>query len=83
VQSQLGAVERRRELRGTPESEPTRLQLVSMIVGMYREMPGLSLNLQQASRLFGVRLSTCEVVLEDLVIRGELNKTNDGQYVVR
>ena len=83
MQLQFGTVERRRELRGTPESEPARLQLVSMIVGMYREMPGLSLNLQQAARLFGVRLSTCEVVLQDLVNRAELNKTNDGQYVVR
>jgi len=33
---------------------PTRRTLVSMIVGTYREMPGLSLDLHQGAKLFDV-----------------------------
>jgi DNA-binding IclR family transcriptional regulator len=51
-----------------------------MILGTYREMPGLSLHLNQAARLFGMRRSTCEIVLEALVAEGRLRKAADGQY---
>jgi hypothetical protein len=54
-----------------------------MIVGAYREMPGLSLLLPQAARLFGVRPLTCQVVLDDLVSDGQLRRTPDGQYRLR
>jgi hypothetical protein len=72
--------ERRARERGTPDTEPHRPQLVSMIVGTYREMPGLCLHLNQASRLFGFRQSTCQIVLEDLVRAGTLRRAADGQY---
>ncbi len=75
-----GYRERRRERRGGREGEPSRSVLVSMIVGMYREMPGLSLHLDQAARLFGLRATTCRAVLDDLVREGHLNRRNDGQY---
>jgi predicted transcriptional regulator of viral defense system len=51
-----------------------------MIVGSYREMPGLSLHLHQAVRLFGVHTNACRVVLDELVRRGRLRKLADGQY---
>jgi DNA-binding IclR family transcriptional regulator len=51
-----------------------------MIVGTYREMPGLSLSLNQAARLFGLRETTCRVVLRDLVDAGLLRRTRDGHY---
>jgi hypothetical protein len=47
---------------------------------MYHEMPGLSLYLRQAARLFGVSATTCQVVLDQLVARKTLPITLDGQY---
>ena len=76
-----GSQERRRRERGTGGAEPTRPELVSMILGTFREMPGLSLHTNQAARLFGVGQATCAVVLEDLVTQGKLRRAGDGQYV--
>ena len=76
----IRALERRQSLRGTPSGEPSRAQLVTRIIGMYIEMPGLSLHLRQAMRLFGVREVTCSLVLADLVQAGRLRQTADGQY---
>ena len=50
-------------------------------MGTYRDMPGLSLHLGQAARLFGLRVTTCEVVFRDLVERGMLRRAADGQFV--
>jgi hypothetical protein len=66
--------------RDGTEGEPNRGVLESMIIGSYREMPGLSLHLNQAARLFGLRGTTCQIVLEDLVRRGSLRRAEDGQY---
>jgi hypothetical protein len=76
------ALERRHNERGTPSTEPGRTELVSMILGTFREMPGLSLHMNQAARLFGLRRGTCEVILEDLVAQGKLRRATDGQYVM-
>ena len=76
----VGAPERRHGLRGTPQGEPPRFDLVNLITGSYREMPGLSLTLSQAARLFGVSARTCEVVLTDLVRTGVLRRSDDGRY---
>ena len=54
-----------------------------MIAGAYRELPGLTLRINQAARLFGLRNVTCQVVLEDLVRRGQLRRTADGQFTGR
>ena len=72
--------ERRDRVRGTVEGEPDRRHLVWMIVGTYREMPGLTLHLNQAARLFGLRPTTCQIVLDDLVRAGQLRRASDGQY---
>jgi hypothetical protein len=74
-------IEQRRGRRGDDvHGEPEREVLETIIVGTYREMPGLSLNLEQAARLFGLRTVTCHAVLEDLVKRGTLRQAHDGQY---
>jgi hypothetical protein len=52
----------------------------TLVFGTYAEMPGLSLHLNQAARLFGLREATCDVVLDDLVSEGLLRRSGDGQY---
>jgi hypothetical protein len=56
--------------------------LVSLILGSYAEMPGLSLNLKDAARLFGLRDTTCRVVFADLVKNGRLRLCDDARYRV-
>jgi hypothetical protein len=73
-------VERRRLARGGEGGEPTRSHLTTLILGTYREMPGLSLTLQQAARLFGLRETTCQVVLDDLVYAQRLRRAVGGRY---
>jgi hypothetical protein len=73
-------LERRQSARGTARGEPSRARLVVMIEGTYREMPGLSLFLSEAARLFGLREKTCEVILDDLVRKGRLRRSADGRY---
>lgn len=75
-----GGAERRRNARDTASGEPSRKRLVTMIEATYREMPGLTLSLQQAARLFGLRERTCHVLLNDLVREGRLRRAADGQY---
>jgi hypothetical protein len=75
------AFDRRHAVRGTRQGEPPRLALVASILGSYREMPGLSLRIEQAARLFGLQPRTCQVVLEDLVREGQLRRAADGQYL--
>ena len=73
--------ERRNRQRDSPQGEPERAYLVRMIQRTYCEMPGLNLSLQQAGRLFGLRESTCRLVLDDLVRADILRKSEDGRYV--
>ena len=72
--------ERRRSARGGVHGEPSRAHLITLILGTYAEMPGLSLHLPQAARLFGLREATCRAVLSDLVSEGQLRQSSDGQY---
>jgi hypothetical protein len=51
--------------------------------GEYREMPGLSLTLPQAARLWGLDHSTCELVLTGLIERRILKRASNGAYVRR
>jgi hypothetical protein len=76
-------VDRRERPRGSGTSEPLRPQLKSMILGMYHEMPGLSLQVAQAARLFGLRAATCQIILDDLVGQKHLGRAADGQYIRR
>ena len=76
----MRTAERRRLPRNFVQGEPPRAQLTSNIIGAYREMPGLNLTLDQAARLFGLRSSTCRIVLEDLVKDGRLRRSVEGRY---
>ena len=68
---------------------PTSLRLIgpgiSMAVmervrGEFREMPGLSLTLAQASRLWSLDHQTCGDVLRHLVDAGFLRRRSDGAF---
>lgn len=50
------------------------------IVAEYREMPGLSLTVAQAGRLFGLASDQCVTVLQTLVAQGRLRRREDGRY---
>ena len=78
----IGRPDRRAHLRSLSGTEPPRAHLTAMILGCFSEMPRLSLHLDQAARMFGLRLSTCVAVLRDLVCDGAICRTSDGQYVI-
>jgi len=60
----------------TPDRE-----LLGRIRGEYSEMPGLSLTLAQAQRLWVLEGSTCEALLDALVAEEFLRRTLRGAYV--
>ena len=60
-------------------SEP----LAAMILGTYREIPGLALQLNQAARFFGIETARCRTVMDDLVTSGDVDRREDGRYVRR
>jgi hypothetical protein len=49
--------------------------------GEYREMPGLSLTVPQAARLWGLDSGTCAAVLTTLTDRQVLRRTTTGTYL--
>jgi hypothetical protein len=55
--------------------------LRTRVLGEYRELPGLSLTAEEASRLWRVDAFRCEQVLEELVRQGILHKRMNGAYV--
>jgi hypothetical protein len=55
--------------------------LVRRIRGEFLEMPGLSLTIGQARRLWGLESSLCEASLDALVRSGFLTRTRDGRYL--
>lgn len=72
--------------RSTPSTEPavlsdaTKAMITERIRGEFREMPGLTLTVAQARRLWNVDLSTCIQVLSHLVEAGFLCRRADGSY---
>ena len=56
-------------------------QLARLVRAEYVEMPGLSVTLPQAQRLWRVDEQTCRGVLDALVARGILRRTDKGCYV--
>ena len=73
--------ERRSVARGAA-GEPERAQLVSLVLGTFREILGTRLTLAEASRMFGLQERTCGVVLEHLVGENRLRRTDDGRYTM-
>ena len=64
-----------------PHTTPAIRELLLRIEGEYREMPGLSLTVSQAERLWGLDNSTCTFALTTLVERGVLRQTTGGTYL--
>jgi hypothetical protein len=63
------------------EETPALLELLQRVEGEYREMPGMSLTVSQAERLWGLDRSTCASVLRTLIERRVLRQTTNGTYV--
>lgn len=57
--------------------------LLSRARGEYLEMPGLSLTVPQAQRLWGLDSVACRQVLQGLIEAGFLKRRADGTYVRR
>lgn len=55
--------------------------LISRARGEYLEMPGLSLTIRQAQRLWGLDAIACRQVLQGLIDTGFLKRRPDGAYV--
>jgi|tagenome__1003787_1003787.scaffolds.fasta_scaffold19422318_2 hypothetical protein len=72
--------ERRQITRGNSDREPRRSHVVDTILGSFTEMPGLCLTVEQAARLFNLKIESCEVILEDLVRESRLHRDARGQY---
>jgi DNA-binding IclR family transcriptional regulator len=58
----------------------TRWALIHRIWDEFDEMPGTSLTLPQASKLFGVPMEVCDRILVSLVKDGRLHRTQDGRF---
>jgi len=58
---------------GPTSSDTTPEPAIARVVGEYRDMPGLSLTVRQAQRLFGLDADTCQRVLDSLVDVGHLS----------
>jgi hypothetical protein len=48
----------------------------------FEEIPGVSLTLAQAGRLFGLSADVCEQVLSSLVREGVIAITSDQRYAI-
>jgi hypothetical protein len=72
--------ERRQITRGNSDREPRRSSVIENILGSFTEMPGLCLTVEQAARLFNLKVETCQVILEDLVRESRLHRDVRGQY---
>jgi DNA-binding IclR family transcriptional regulator len=71
-----------RTLRNTPPHRtPALREVLLRIESEYREMPGLSLTVSQAERLWGLDSSTCASALTTLVERRVLRQTTGGRYL--
>ena len=66
-----------------PRSDAAIERVLLRVEGEYRDMPGLSLTLRQAARLWRLDYGTCERVLTELIERRVLKRTLNGTYVPR
>jgi len=55
--------------------------LIARIRGEFREMPGLSLTIDQACRLWGCDAVTCRHVIDMLVASGQLQWSRDARLI--
>lgn len=64
-------------------SDATTDHLQWRIRGEYREMPGLRLSLDQATRLWAIDRAACGALLDALVGANFLQRDRDGRYLRR
>ena len=64
----------------TTPAAPVRT-LMQQVQAEYAEMPGLSVTLPQAQRLWAVDRHTCEDVFRRLIAKGVLRLTTKGRFV--
>jgi Fic family protein len=57
-----------------------RSNVFERVRGEFREMPGLTLTLAQAGRLWSLDADTCSEVLSHLVAAGFLSRRPDGAF---
>jgi len=69
--------------RTTKSAMPAIREVMLRVESEYREMPGLSLTLPQAARLWGLDHRTCERVLARLVERRVLKRALNGTFIRR
>ena len=55
--------------------------LITRVLGEYREMPGLAVTQAQARRLWGCDAVTCSRVIEVLVTQGHLRWSREGLLI--
>ena len=55
--------------------------LIARVRGEFREMPGLSLTIEQACRLWGCDAVACRYVIDMLVAAGEIRWSRDGRLI--
>jgi hypothetical protein len=55
--------------------------LIELVQAEYAEMPGLSVTLPQAQRLWAVDRRTCEEAFSRLIADRVLRKTSSGRFV--
>ena len=63
------------------ERSETLRDLARRMEAEYAEMPGLSLTLPQAQRLWAADRHTCQTVFDRLIARGVLRMTTRGRFV--
>ena len=56
--------------------------LIRRVRGEYLEMPGMSLTLAQACRLWQMDAPTCQAALDMLIAERFLGRTRDGAFVL-
>jgi hypothetical protein len=65
---------------GVLAQQEERTHVAERVRGEFREMPGLTLTLAQAARLWSLDPDTCADVLSHLVRTGFLSRRSDGAF---
>ena len=75
------STEQMKTVVGRPHKPAAVSDLLVRVQAEYREMPGLSLTMRQAERLWNLDSSTCGRVLELLIDQQFLRRTAMGFYI--
>ena len=76
-----GSVNRVDTAESTAAARDDLRDVLGCIEAEFAEMPGLSVTLPQAQRLWGIDSPTCIAVFRVLIDRGIVRRTARGQYV--